>query len=270
MDTHDRCPRCFAPTTTLPCAACGWRPGQDNEPPALPLGLVLHDCYRLGRVLGHGGFGITYLAWDDNLALPVAIKEFLPLGLASRGPDRTTVAVRGGEAREQFADGLEQFMEEARRFARFREHPGIVDVITFFRAHGTGYMVMAYIDGITLKDWLARQPGGRAPFDRTHAPAWVRRSSRSSGPLPATGRWSVRVCIPTLERGNDRTPARGSMPGSRGCWRWTAPGGPGDAFPRGAARPGGVPTRRDCPNIQALSRRCGVRPQSLPPPPVAG
>ena len=61
MDAHaePRCPNCFKATSATPCPACGWRPGAENPPPALPLGSRLDGRYRLGQVLGHGGFGIT-------------------------------------------------------------------------------------------------------------------------------------------------------------------------------------------------------------------
>lgn len=162
-DHTDRCPNCFEPNLGQPCPHCGWEGGLSNEAPFLPLGTLLNGCYRVGRVLGHGGFGITYLAWDENLELRLAIKEYLPLYLATHTGDRATVSVRPGEAREQFDHGLAGFLDEARALARFDQHPGIVGVKGFFRANGTGYMVMEYVDGITLKAYLERH-GGRVPF----------------------------------------------------------------------------------------------------------
>jgi len=158
-----RCPNCFAPDEGQPCRHCGWQAGLDNQAPGLPLGTWLQGAYRIGRVLGHGGFGITYLAWDENLELKLALKEYLPLHLAGRDGDRATVSVRPGEAREQFDHGLTGFLNEARVLARFDQHPGIVGVKGFFRAHGTGYMVMEYVPGITFKTYLERR-GGRIPF----------------------------------------------------------------------------------------------------------
>ena len=145
----------------MPCPACGWRSGLDNSPPALALGRILDGRYRIGRVLGHGGFGITYLAWDDNLHLRLAIKEYFPRDSAGRGADGVSLAIYTGPAGEQFAYGLERFLEEARALAHFDQHPGIVTVKNFFRAHGTGYCVMDYVDGITLRHYLDQQPGGR-------------------------------------------------------------------------------------------------------------
>ena len=88
--------------------------------------------------------------------------------LASRASDQTTVAVRSGQPREQFDDGLSRFLDEARTLARFDQHPSIVGVRSFFRANGTGYMVMEYVDGVTLKTYLECQ-GGRIPFETARA-----------------------------------------------------------------------------------------------------
>jgi TPR repeat protein/serine/threonine protein kinase len=170
MDTAKMaaCPNCFGDLTATPCPHCGWQPGADNPPPALALGTLLDGRYRIGRVLGHGGFGITYLAWDENLHLRLAIKEYLPRDCATRAPDGVSLAIYSGQAGEQFAYGLERFLEEARALARFDQHPGIVTVKSFFRAHGTGYCVMDFVEGLTLKQYLERQPGGRIPVE----PAW--------------------------------------------------------------------------------------------------
>jgi serine/threonine protein kinase len=160
-----RCPNCFSDGKAQPCADCGWQAGQDNPPPALALGRVLDGRYRIGQVLGHGGFGITYLAWDDNLHLRLAIKEYLPRDCATRAADGLSLAIYSGQAGDQFAYGLDRFLEEARALAHFDQHPGIVTVKNFFRAHGTGYCVMDYVDGITLRDYLEQQSGGRISFD---------------------------------------------------------------------------------------------------------
>ena len=157
----DRCPNCFSVRAATPCPQCGWQPGLDNPPPALALGTVLDGRYRIGRVLGHGGFGITYLAWDENLHLRLAIKEYLPRDTATRAPDGVSMAIYSGQAGEQFAYGLERFIDEARALARFDQHPGIVTVKNFFRTHGTGYCVMDYVEGITLRHYLDQQPGGK-------------------------------------------------------------------------------------------------------------
>jgi serine/threonine protein kinase len=132
-------------------------PPQPTAPPAdaatLPEGYRLHE-YQVERPLGGGGFGITYLARDSNLQLPVAIKEYFPGDLVTRGPDQA-VQVRGGNTQyqEQYDWGLERFLDEARALATFR-HPNIVRVLRYFRENGTAYIVMEYESGLSLKRWV--------------------------------------------------------------------------------------------------------------------
>ena len=123
---------------------------------ALEPGHTVYE-YRIDRVLGGGGFGITYLAQDVNLQLPVAIKEYFPSSLAVRAPDRS-VRVRSAEGMGQFDWGLERFIDEARALASFR-HPNIVRVLRYFKENGTAYIVMEYESGEPLKHWLAKQKG---------------------------------------------------------------------------------------------------------------
>lgn len=123
---------------------------------ALAPGQAIHE-YRIERVLGGGGFGITYLAQDANLQLPVAIKEYFPAHVAVRGSDNA-VSVRSTEAAERFGWGLERFIDEARALASFR-HPNIVRVLRYFKDNGTAYIVMDYESGDPLKHWVSRQPG---------------------------------------------------------------------------------------------------------------
>jgi serine/threonine protein kinase len=113
--------------------------------------------YRIDRVLGGGGFGITYLAQDVNLQLPVAIKEYFPSGVAVRATDKS-VQVRSSEGQDQFDWGLDRFIEEARALASFR-HPNIVRVLRYFKENGTAYIVMEYESGDPLKYWLRKQQG---------------------------------------------------------------------------------------------------------------
>ncbi len=111
--------------------------------------------YRIDKVLGGGGFGITYLAQDVNLQLPVAIKEYFPSSLAVRAQDRS-VHVRSAEGADQFQWGLERFIDEARALASFR-HPNIVRVLRYFKDNGTAYIVMEYESGDPLKYWLNKR-----------------------------------------------------------------------------------------------------------------
>src|SRR5687768_3196849 len=117
-------------------------------PNALPIGSMLME-YRLESVLGVGGFGITYLASDTLLEKQVAIKEYFPGSAVSRGKDMT-VTLAGPDMRAEYEMGLDRFLKEARTLAGF-SHPHIVRVNRYFKEHGTGYMVMDYEDGESLK-----------------------------------------------------------------------------------------------------------------------
>src|ERR1700730_3421651 len=128
---------------------------------ALPPGTRLGD-YRLDAMIGHGGFGITYRAFDTQLAKVVAIKESLPLEGAIRHSDGAVVP-RGARLIEDFTWGRERFLDEARALARFR-HPHIVPVLCYFEANDTAYTVMEFEDGKNVAE-LLREPGRRLPTD---------------------------------------------------------------------------------------------------------
>lgn len=117
----------------------------------LPAGYGLQD-YRIERVLGVGGFGLTYLALDQNLNLRVALKEYLPGDIALRGPDHS-IAPSSRDTEETFSWGKRRFLDESRTLASFR-HPNIVRVMRFFEANGSAYMVMEFVEGAPLADWI--------------------------------------------------------------------------------------------------------------------
>ncbi len=121
-----------------------------DTPLALPVGYQLHE-YRVDKVLGQGGFGITYLASDVNLNARVAIKEYLPEQFACRTAE-ITVAPRSANDEDFYQKGLESYLVEARTLATFR-HPHIVRVARFFEANNTAYMVLEYERGESLKAW---------------------------------------------------------------------------------------------------------------------
>ncbi|HSQ05020.1 MAG TPA: serine/threonine-protein kinase [Burkholderiales bacterium] len=112
--------------------------------------------YRLDAVLGAGGFGLTYLAWDGHLEKHVAVKEYLPAELAMRSQDGTIVPVTSNREYD-YQWGLERFLQEARTLARFT-HPHIVRVNRYFEANGTAYMVMDYEKGEPMSQLLKREP----------------------------------------------------------------------------------------------------------------
>ncbi|MES2945626.1 MAG: protein kinase, partial [Pseudomonadota bacterium] len=129
---------------------------QTLDAAALPPGKLVYE-YRIEKMLGGGGFGLTYLAQDINLQLPVALKEYFPGDLATRSADHA-VQVRSADGAAQFNWGLERFLDEARALASFR-HPNIARVLRYFKENGTAYIVMEYETGDQLKRWLARQTG---------------------------------------------------------------------------------------------------------------
>ena len=145
------------------CSFCNYIAGTAPESPLfLAPGTILENKYLIGRVLGQGGFGITYLAWDINLNVKLAIKEYFPQELASRAAGYSQVSPYTGSMGSQYDYGLDKFLQEARTLAQFEGHPNIVSVRDFFQANGTAYFVMSYVEGITVKDHLANS-GHSAP-----------------------------------------------------------------------------------------------------------
>ena len=124
------------------------------EPAALPPGSRIAE-YEIVRVLGAGGFGITYLAFDHRLDGPVALKEYFPADLATRD-DTWRVSATASTKRDVFAWGLERFLDEARAIHRFR-HPNVVRAHRYMEANGTAYIVMEYVEGESLKAILDRR-----------------------------------------------------------------------------------------------------------------
>ena len=145
------------------------RPGAVHPPEdgsdALPIGARLGE-FEIREVLGAGGFGIVYRAWDDALQRDVALKEYMPVSLAGRGTgERVTLRARAHE--ENFALGLQSFVNEARLLARF-DQPALVKVFRFWEGNGTAYMAMPLYKGRNLRQ--LRKERGAAGFDD----AWMR------------------------------------------------------------------------------------------------
>jgi len=126
----------------------------DQNRSALTPGYQLH-WYRIERVLGNGGFGITYLARDTNLNQQVAIKEFFPSDIAIRSDDMSVQAKTNADA-DQYKWGLDRFRSEAQTLARF-DHPNIIRIFTVFEANHTAYLIMRYEKGQALNDILERR-----------------------------------------------------------------------------------------------------------------
>ena len=131
----------------------------DRLPIALPSRTLLRDQFRIGRVLGAGGFGVTYLGFDELLERPVAVKEYFPRHLAVDRSENNTIEPRSAVQNDDFDFGLQRFLQEARTLAKFEDHSNIVRVRTFFGENGTGYLVMNYYEGFTLEEYIESQSG---------------------------------------------------------------------------------------------------------------
>ena len=169
MQNEQICYNCFQERDSLsgPCPYCGFDLAENEKkyPVALRAGTVLNDRYIVGRVLGQGGFGITYLAWDTQLEAKVAIKKFMPGELATR-VEGTTVSVLSADRSEDFTYGAERFQEEARTLAKFIGNPNIAAVTSYFDENDTSYFVMDYIEGISFKTYIANH-GGKVSVEDT-------------------------------------------------------------------------------------------------------
>lgn len=142
------------------CSNCGYNNKEARvEPYYLQAGTLLNNRYLVGKVLGHGGFGITYIGLDQKLDVKVAIKEYLPADVASRDSNSTLVSVFSGDKEEQYHYGLDRFLQEAKMLAKYNDHPGIVSTYDFFDENNTAYLVMEYLEGITLSTYIERKDG---------------------------------------------------------------------------------------------------------------
>lgn len=143
------------------CMMCGWADGSGaRELYHLQPRTILAERYEVGLAVGFGGFGIIYRAWDMQLNTQVAIKEFYPSGLVNRVPGECRIVVYSGDKRTQFEDGKTRFLAEARTMAKFSQHPHIVNVYDFFEENNTAYIVMEYLEGVSLKNYL-KSVGGK-------------------------------------------------------------------------------------------------------------
>lgn len=152
-----RCHKCMSELTgTSPiCPHCGYdNDHPDQIPQALPCGTMLHGRYLIGKMLGQGGFGITYIGFDYALEIPVCIKEYYPAGGAMRGYDGNKVYWSSNSMGSTLKQGRETSVKEARKAVKVRDLSSVVNVWDVFYENETSYIVMEYIKGITLKEYL--------------------------------------------------------------------------------------------------------------------
>lgn len=158
------CPGCMAvlDEPDLSCPLCGFdKNTYSPSPRSLRPFTKLNGKYLVGKVIGEGGFGITYIGFNMETDLPVAIKEYFPSELATRDTAQgNVITIFSGEAKDLYREGLEKYLREARNLSMFSDLPGIVTVKDFFYENETAYIIMEYINGITLKDHLVKV-GGR-------------------------------------------------------------------------------------------------------------
>lgn len=156
----NRCSKCMQEVESYPCPHCGFDPEKYKQLSyALPLNSILNGQYLIGKMLGQGGFGMTYVGWDLVLEAKVAIKEFYPSGLVTRHPEvgRDLLWNSGQQARDFRTTGMENFLKEARKMMRLDNIPVAVRVLNTFFENETAYIVMEYIDGETLSQKMKRE-----------------------------------------------------------------------------------------------------------------
>ncbi len=165
MKSEYRCPNCFqGDIGTGRCTRCGFRRQEEKQNPMrLPEMSFLGNRYLIGRILGNGGFGITYKAFDVLNQCICAVKEFVPVGVVARQGDGVQVTVTSKSNLEDFEHGKRRFMEEAEVLKKLTDVPEVVQIMDYFMLNNTAYFVMEYIEGATLKQ-LMRSYGGRIPL----------------------------------------------------------------------------------------------------------
>ena len=162
VNGRERCVGCMKPLTAEGrCAYCGLQ--QDKYRPiprCLRPGMCLRDRYVLGRVLGEGSFGISYIAWDCLLDTVVAIKEYFPASLVSRHiseeEEDTNVYIYEKRESQKYQESLKKYLGEAKSLSAYYDLDGIVSVRDFFYANNTAYIVMGYVDGISVKEYVEK------------------------------------------------------------------------------------------------------------------
>ena len=148
------------------CPHCGYPAKPQNEPHQLPVGTMLRGRYQVGRVLGQGGFGITYLGRDTLMETTVAIKEFYPSGIVTRDIGSTRVVCLTEKMTDHYVRSKERFLREAKALVRFRSIPEVVDLLDFVEENETAYIVMEYVRGVDLGRYI-QSKGGRLGVDET-------------------------------------------------------------------------------------------------------
>ena len=150
----DFCPHCFEATNEAICPRCGFTIGEYETPEkALKPGTIIGRNYKIGRVLGIGGFGITYTGYDLRVNARYAIKEYLPNTVARRGANGALEIIDPSD-KEIYDQGLAMFLEETNILITLTQCPNIVQAFDFVHENKTGYLIMEFLDGVNLKSIL--------------------------------------------------------------------------------------------------------------------
>ena len=171
LATEHLCLGCmsYLENPNAPCPNCGWFKSMENTISQLQAGYMLTnenqtEKYIIGRALGQGGFGISYLAWNVLRGERVVIKEYFPAALVTRDNNSNTVMPIDAKDTVQFRHGLDNFLKEALNMLEFSNDSNVVSVKNFFQANHTAYIVMEFIDGQTFRQ-VIKQNGGRLPLE---------------------------------------------------------------------------------------------------------
>ena len=159
-----RCMSCFQEYEGALCPHCG---GAQNEEHQLPVGTVLHGRYQIGKVLGQGGFGITYIGWDKLVRVTIAVKEFYPGGIVFRkSAVSTNVECINSSLIPHYTRSKARFLQEANALAKFRSVPEIVNILDFSEENNTAYIIMEYVRGVNLAKYIQLR-GGKLSAEET-------------------------------------------------------------------------------------------------------
>ncbi len=153
----DRCLNCMQEITSGLCPYCGYNiSAYEPQSGALKPQTLLKGRYYTGRVLGRGGFGITYNGWDAQTGRRVAIKEYFPSGLAIRMEDHNTISAVSSVNTHTYKSGVVKFYDEAQILTEFRDVKEIVEIYDFFYENETSYIVMEYVEGENICQIMTR------------------------------------------------------------------------------------------------------------------
>lgn len=155
MDVLTTCPHCFKrKNNTQKCPNCGYTTGNEKHTDAIKAFTLLENRYLIGNVLGRGGFGITYVAYDTFGEKLCAIKEYMPQEYAARDENSNYIRPTGSKSTDIFHHGKKRFIDEARTLYKLKTTHAVVRFENLLEANNTAYIVMEYLDGVNLKKFV--------------------------------------------------------------------------------------------------------------------